>query len=96
MPNETIRNMRVGGEGAVKANPGGETVRGKEKGKNVVSQIPTGPNNKIKTSAADHKDPAVPGAKVSVSKAISVISFHFHANGLYNICTLKFTQPHTL
>lgn len=74
----------------MKWNPRGgkDIVRGKEGGeKNQDGQIPTGPNNRIKTSAADHKDPAVPAAKVSISEARSVILFHFHANGLTNMHT---------
>lgn len=44
---------------------GKEIVRGREGGekKNEFGQISTRPNNRIKTSAADHKDPAVPVVK---------------------------------
>lgn len=44
--------------------------------------IPGRGKYRIKTSAAEHKNPAVPALKMSISEARSVISFHFHANGL--------------
>ena len=70
-------------------------MRGKEgdekKKKKEVGQFPTRPNNRIKTSAAAHKEPAVPAVKVFASQARSVISLHFHADGL----TIKRKHTHT-
>lgn len=47
----------------------------------------------MRTSAADHKDPAVPAIEVPIYAAGSVISVHFHAAGLTTMHTYKSTQP---
>lgn len=68
----------------------------KKKKETEVGQFPTRPNNRIKTSAAAHKEPAVPAAEVFVSQARSVISLHFHADGLTIKRTHTHTQPHSI
>lgn len=84
------------GETVIIWNPGAVSVEVKEKmGTDETGCTPSGAKYRIKSSAADHKNPAVPALKMSISEARSVISFHFHANGLNRMHTLKSTEAHT-